>query len=222
MKVYGMVISGCVSLGVVLKKAFDKFINNKVKHSQELDSIRILEEKSKLRERDETLEFFKTYLAKKDNEYDSIKELLGNLLKVVQENQFTDKKDFQTMIFNKIELLLLKFEDSMSSIVERNHITKEKIDITYKKVLNLVDRDLAELRIHISDIHYHNPVKIQVIDLINSKRDCMIGLYKEVITDYADSVLDRSEKKDIAYKTLKECTNFLYNSLTTSVQKILN
>ena len=34
--------------------------------------------------------------------------------------------------------------------------------------------------------------------------------------------LEKSEKKDIAYKTLKECTNFLYNSITTSIQKILD
>lgn len=219
---FSLIICGLAGLGVVLKKAFDSFLFNKVKHSQELDSVRILEEKNKLKERDETLEFFRTYLDKKDKEYESLKEILDNLLKVVQENQFTDKKDFQTMIYNKIELLLLKFEDSMSSIIERNHITKEKIDITYKKVSNLIERDLNELRIHIFDIHYHNTIKIQVIDSISSKKECMIELYKEVITDYADSALEKSEKKDIAFKTLKESTSFLYNSITTSVQKILD
>lgn len=220
--VFGLVVLACVGIGPVLKLVIQHFLTNKVKHSQELDSVRILEEKSKLRERDETLDFFKTYLEKKDKEYEHLRDQMSNLLRAVQDNQFTDKKDFQTMIFNKLELLLLKFEDSMSSIIERNHITKEKIDITYKKLSNIVDRDLNELRISISDIHYHNAVKVQVTNVIVSKRECMIELYKEVITDYAESSLDKAERKDLAFKSLKECTSYLQNTITALIQKTLD
>lgn len=222
MTLWGIVVAGCIGIGPVLKKVAEHFLSNKVKHTQELDSIRVLEEKNKLKERDETLDFLKTYLEKKDKEFDTLKEILSEIKGIVQENQFTDKKDFQNFLFDKIELLFLKFESNMFAIIDRNHITSARIDITYRKVVNLVERELNEIYMQITEIHYHSSVQKQVNDAIISQKECIVDLYKEVITDYAESELEKNEKKDSAIKQLKECTNYLTNKLTTQIQKITN
>ena len=197
-------------------------MSNKVKHTQELDSIRVLEEKNKLEERDRTFEFFKTYLEKKDNEFETLKEILNEIKSIAKENQFTDKRDFQTLVITHIELLFLRLENSMGNIIERNHISESTIETSYKKVTNLIERDINNLTMEINEIHYYSHVKKQVNDLIIYKKEDVINLLKEVITDYVESKAEKYEKKDIALKQLREAINYLNNSFATAAQKVTN
>lgn len=219
---WGIVVASCFGIGPVLREVAKHFLSNKVKHTQELDSIRVLEEKNKLEERDRTFEFFKTYLEKKDNEFETLKEILNEIKSIAKENQFTDKRDFQTLVITHIELLFLRLENSMGNIIERNHISESTIETSYKKVTNLIERDINNLTMEINEIHYYSHVKKQVNDLIIYKKEDIINLLKEVITDYVESKAERYEKKDMALKQLREAINYLNNSFATAAQKVTN
>ena len=219
---WGIVVAGCFSIGPVLKEIAKHFLSSKVKHTQELDSIRVLEEKNKLEERDRTFDFFKTYLEKKDNEFETLKEILNEIKSIAKENQFTDKRDFQSLVITNIELLFLRLENSVGNIIERNHISRANVDTSYKKVTNLIERDINSLTLEINEIHYHSYIKKQVTDLILYRKEDIINLLKEVISDYVESNLENADKKDNALKQLREAINYLNNSFTTAAQKVIN
>lgn len=218
---WGIVVAICFGLGPVLREITKHFLSNKVKHTQELDSIRVLEERNKLEERDRTFEFFKTYLEKKDNEFETLKEILNEIKTIAKENQFTDKRDFQSLVIANIELLFLRLENSVGNIIERNHISQATVETSHKKVTNLVERDINNLTMEINEIHYHSYVKKQVVDLVVYKKSDIISSLNEIITDYVESNSEKNEKKDNALKQLREAINYLNNSLATSTQKII-
>lgn len=221
--VYGLILAVVVSLSPIFKEIIKRFLKTKVMHSQEMDSLRILEEKNKLEERDKNSEFFKNYIIQKDKDVDTLKEMLLDIKEIVQENQFTDKKDFCSIVVAKTELMFLRLENNVANIIERNHIVSTNIETSFRKINNLIDRHLAELTMEISEVHYHTALKAQVNEVLMSKKENILILLKEVISDYVDSnSLEKYERRDNALKQLKEAISYLNNSFVTSARKIIN
>ena len=65
-------------------------------------------------------------------------------------------------------------------------------------------------------------LKSKLMILIIYKKEDVINLLKEVITDYVESKAEKYEKKDIALKQLREAINYLNNSFATAAQKVTN
>ena len=219
---WGLIVAGSLALGPVIKEMVKYFLANKIKHSQELDSVRVLEEKSKLKERDETLEFLKTYLEKKDKDFELLKEILYEVKTAVQENQFTDERDFQCIVYTKIELLFLKFQFNIEGILERNHITSVTKETTFRKINNLVDRELNTIVSEINLVHFHTSVKQQVVNVINLKREDIKILFRDVIEEYVEQEnnIDVIARKQSACVDLQIAVNHGTISYNTLLQQI--
>lgn len=206
-------------------KLFDKFFSNKIRRIDQKDEIELKEHQKRIERNDELIDIIKEFLNNNQNaikeQNEKMNELFKHLEGVILRNQYTGKFDFDLLTKSYISLTLSNIEDELRGMIERNHITPNTLDITIKKLTNIIEKHINESSITLSNINHNKDIVIKISEIVINEKESMLELYSEVFRDYADSNKEKFEKKDDAVKSISETTKFFKNGLIIKLQKII-
>ena len=202
--------------------------SNKVSSSKVQDDIRAGEEKMKVDHNSELFELFtKTFEASQTqisdfkDEVEGFKDEISELKDVISNKIYMSPTDYQLLIKTYIALMLYNIEGELKSIVERNNINGNTLELTNKKIVNYIERMTNDSMNVITGVGFHKNVVYATNELIISNKQYIITAYSVPFEEYSESQKDSIIKKDDASKNISEITKYLSNKLVAKFQEVM-
>lgn len=161
-----------------------------------------------------------------ENSTDYKKELT-DLKKLILNNTNMSTSDFQTYLATLNRMIHYRVIFEVGDIVDKNHIGTNTLELTLKKIKNIIDKIFSTSVYDVMSLSYDKAILDEVKEMLKDEQIEIQTKLEELFTSYAQKK-DESQTDDdseialLTKKSIKELLSFMLNDLTSRTYSILN
>ena len=161
-----------------------------------------------------------------ENSTDYKKELT-DLNKLILNNTNMSTSDFQTYLATLNRMIHYRIMFEVGDIIDKNHIGTNTLELTLKKIKNIIDKIFSTSVYDVMSLSYDNAILDEVKEMLKDEQIEIQTKLEELFTSYAQKK-DESQTDDdseialLTKKSIKELLSFMLNDLTSRTYSILN
>lgn len=146
-------------------------------------------------------------------------EEMRDLKKIILNSSNMNIEDFCTFITFVHQNSFLNLEKEMVNIINRNHIDSSSIDITNRKVENLIETIINNNVKKINELNFDSNIIKEIVDFnINEKNIIKISM-KDVVSNYAGT--NDPHRNETAKRQIEENIKYVSNAFDSQLYAIL-
>lgn len=144
---------------------------------------------------------------------------MAEIKKLILNSSNMNTEDFESFMKTTYSNIVLELEKEMVCIIDRNHIDKNTISITHKKVENLIEKIINNHIYIVQSLNFDNSTLKSVVNFNIQEKDQVKAMLKEIITVYSNS--ESEYKKEDAKRQVEENVKYIYNSYESHLYQVL-
>lgn len=145
---------------------------------------------------------------------------LSELKKLILNKTNMSVNDFEILCNSQNNMMLLQIQILFFQIIEQNHINKNNLEITLKKVQNIVDSVINKSIYNLNRLSYDDESIKLACKVQEEQKQTILESMEQILNTYVTS---DSKFKDLdAKRSIEELMKFVGNVLTTEIYKVIN
>lgn len=145
---------------------------------------------------------------------------LSELKKLILNKTNMSVNDFEILCNSQNNMMLLQIQILFFQIIEQNHINKNNLEITLKKVQNIVDSVINKSTYNLNRLSYDDESIKLACKVQEEQKQTILESMEQILNTYVTS---DSKFKDLdAKRSIEELMKFVGNVLTTEIYKVIN
>ena len=145
---------------------------------------------------------------------------LSELKKLILNKTNMSVNDFEILCNSQNNMMLLQIQILFFQIIEQNHINKNNLEITLKKVQNIVDSVINKSIYNLNRLSYDDESIKLACKVQEEQKQTILESMEQILNTYVTS---DSKFKDLdAKRSIEELMKFVGNILTTEIYKVIN
>lgn len=145
---------------------------------------------------------------------------LSELKKLILNKTNMSVNDFEILCNSQNNMMLLQIQILFFQIIEQNHINKNNLEITLKKVQNIVDSVINKSIYNLNRLSYDDESIKLACKVQEEQKQTILENMEQILNTYVTS---DSKFKDLdAKRSIEELMKFVGNVLTTEIYKVIN
>lgn len=145
---------------------------------------------------------------------------LSELKKLILNKTNMSVNDFEILCNSQNNMMLLQIQILFFQIIEQNHINKNNLEITLKKVQNIVDSVINRSIYNLNRLSYDDESIKLACKVQEEQKQTILESMEQILNTYVTS--DSKFKELDAKRSIEELMKFVGNVLTTEIYKVIN
>ena len=145
---------------------------------------------------------------------------INEIKRLILNSSNMNTNDFEIFMQYVCNNIILNLEKEMNSIIDRNHIDNNTIDLTIKKVDNLIEKLINNQIYKIQSLNFDNAKLKQIANFNTHEKELIKSMMEEIINNYVQN--DSEYKKEEAKRQIEENVKYIYNSFECQLYSILD
>lgn len=144
---------------------------------------------------------------------------MAEIKKLILNSSNMNTEDFESFMKTTYSNIVLELEKEMVCIIDRNHIDKNTLSLSHKKVENLIEKIINNHIYVLQSLNFDNSTLKSIVNFNIQEKDQVKAMLKEIITVYSNS--DSEYKKEDAKRQVEENVKYIYNSYESHLYQVL-